>query len=309
MSAAALLGFTRGFAQKTTKTPFRFAVINDEISDDLDHACHVVAVDFGLSWIELRNIWGKNIANLDEAEIRRAKTIVDKYHLRVTDIASPLFKTDFPAGAISGAAPKHDAFGAGFTYAQQGEVLERGIHLAKSFDTERIRCFDFTRLADPKPYRAAINEDLRKAAAACAKNSLILAIENENTCNTAKGAEAAALLASIASPNFMLNWDPGNAAAAGEIPFPNGYELLPKNRIGHCHCKDAVKGADGKIAWAPVGGGMIDWVGQLKAFKQQNYHFGLSLETHWRGAGTPEASTRQSMAGLRNALAAAGCLS
>ena len=39
----------------------------------------------------------------------------------------------------------------------------------------------------------------------------------------------------------MLNWDPGNAAAAGEIPYPDGYNLLPKDRIGHCHCKDVVK--------------------------------------------------------------------
>jgi hypothetical protein len=39
----------------------------------------------------------------------------------------------------------------------------------------------------------------------------------------------------------MLNWDPCNAAELGEKPFPDGYDLLPKDRIGHCHCKDAVK--------------------------------------------------------------------
>ena len=30
---------------------FRVAVINDEISDDFDHACSVAAHDFGLQWI------------------------------------------------------------------------------------------------------------------------------------------------------------------------------------------------------------------------------------------------------------------
>jgi L-ribulose-5-phosphate 3-epimerase len=101
----------------------------------------------------------------------------------------------------------------------------------------------------------------------------------------------------------MLNWDPGNAAASGEIPYPNGYDLLPKNRIGHCHCKDEVRDANGKSEWAAVGSGTIDWKGQLQALVKQDFHYTLSLETHWRGAGTPEASTRASMAGLQKILA------
>ena len=36
-----------GFAQEA-KSPFKIAVINDEISPDFDHACHVVAQEFGL---------------------------------------------------------------------------------------------------------------------------------------------------------------------------------------------------------------------------------------------------------------------
>ena len=90
----------------------------------------------------------------------------------------------------------------------------------------------------------------------------------------------------------MLNWDPGNAAERGEKPFPDGYNLLPKQRIGHCHCKDAVKKSDGSgYEWAAMGRGIIDWVGQFKALQRDGYHFAVSLETHWRGAGTPEEST------------------
>jgi len=79
----------------------------------------------------------------------------------------------------------------------------------------------------------------------------------------------------------MLNWDPGNAAEHDEKPYPDGYDLLPKNRIGHCHCKDAIRKADGKgYAWAAMGRGIIDWVGQFKALKRDGYHFAVSLETH-----------------------------
>jgi len=105
----------------------------------------------------------------------------------------------------------------------------------------------------------------------------------------------------------MLNWDPGNAAAAGEKPFPDGYQLLPKERIGHCHCKDATKKSDGKgYDWAAIGKGTIDWKGQFAALKSDGYHFAVSLETHWRGAGTPEESSRQSWAGMKQALGGAG---
>jgi len=34
----------------------------------------------------------------------------------------------------------------------------------------------------------------------------------------------------------------------------------------------------------------------------------VSLETHWRGAGTAEASTRQSWAGMKDELQKAGAL-
>ena len=126
------------------------------------------------------------------------------------------------------------------------------------------------------------------------------------SCNTATGEEAAAVLKAIPNKNFMLNWDPGNAAALGSRPYPTGYELLPKDRIGHCHCKDVVSKPDHKYDWAPVGGGIVDWVGQLQALRRDGFHYGLSLETHWRGAGTPEASTRISMHGLKMTLTKAG---
>ena len=58
--------------------------------------------------------------------------------------------------------------------------------------------------------------------------------------------------------------------------------------------------------WAPVGGGVVDWPGQIRAFQRDGYHHAISLETHWHGAGTPEASTRVSMAGLKKTLAGAG---
>jgi hypothetical protein len=45
-----------------------------------------------MEWIELRSFGNKNILLLDDNELAEAKRTLDKYKLRVTDIASPLFK-------------------------------------------------------------------------------------------------------------------------------------------------------------------------------------------------------------------------
>jgi L-ribulose-5-phosphate 3-epimerase len=300
------MSFGKSAGADAGKCPFRLAVINDEITQDFEKACQIVAVDFGLSWIELRSMWSKNVTELNPKELGDAKKILDEHKLGVTDIASPLFKTDWPGAPQSPQSETRDQFHANFDANAQNKLLEKCIELTKTFNTDRIRCFDFWRLDDPKPYRAAINAKLQAAAEQCAKDGVILVLENEMSCNTATGEEAASILKAIPNKNFMLNWDPGNAAALGSTPYPNGYDLLPKDRIGHCHCKDVVPKADHKYDWAPVGGGVVDWVGQLKALQRDGFHFGLSLETHWRGAGTPEASTRASMDGLKKALARAG---
>jgi len=303
---AAASSLIETLAADSSACPFRLAVINDEITQDFEKACQIVSGDFGLRWIELRSMWDKNVTELSAKQVEDAKKILGERKLRVTDIASPLFKTDWPGAPRSSQSQTRDQFHADFDASAQDKLLERCISLCKSFDTDRIRCFDYWRLDDQKPYRAAINARLQQAAERCAKDGIVLLIENEMSCNTATGEEAAAVLRAIPNKNFMLNWDPGNAAALGSTPYPNGYDLLPKDRIGHCHCKDVVSKPDHKYDWAPVGGGIVDWVGQLQALRRDGFHFGLSLETHWHGAGTPEASTRISMEGLRKSLTRAG---
>ncbi|MGB8065047.1 MAG: sugar phosphate isomerase/epimerase family protein [Candidatus Sulfotelmatobacter sp.] len=289
-----------------SSSPFRVAVINDEISQDFGRSCEVAARVFGMQWIELRGMWKKNIVNLDEKEVAEACRILEKYQLKVTDIASPLFKVDWP-GASKSKYSEAKSFGANFTLSQQDEVLDRAIAMAKAFGTDRVRCFDFWRLEDQAPYRAALNDKLRDAAAKAEKNGLILVLENESACNTATGSEAAKVLSEVQTPALMLNWDPGNAAAQGEVPYPDGYSHLPKERIGHCHCKDAVK--KGKhYDWAPMGGGIIDWAGQFKALKADGYRYAVSLETHWNGGGSPEECSRKSWAGMKKLLQQADAL-
>ena len=289
-------------------SPFKISVITDEISDDFDHACSVAATDFGMKWVELRSLWTKTVSDLAADDVAKAQAILTKYGLRVTDIAGPLFKVDWPDAPRSKFSAKNDSFNATANFQKQDTVLATCISLAKQFKTDKdsmLRLLgDWTTLLPivprwmtcyARPWRPAIS------------SGIDLVIENEHECNTATASEAVRTLNAV--PGLNLNWDPGNAVMAGETDaFPVGWKMLPKKRIHHCHCKNAAKDASGKMAWSPVGTGLIDWTAQFQALKAAHYHGAVSLETHWRGGGTAEASTRTSWTGMKVALAAARAL-
>ena len=286
---------------------FHVSVLSDEISQDFGRALEVASKEFGLGYVDLREINKKNIMSWDAKEVAEARRLLEKFHVRVACIASPIFKVDWPGAPKSKFSPAGAEFGASFTFAQQDELLERSFELAKAFNTDRIRIFDFWRLENQAPYRKDMDEKVRAAAAKAGKRGLTLVIENEMACNTATGAESARLLNAIQDPALELNWDPGNASHRDEMPYPDGYAKIPKGRIGHVHCKDAVRGADGKTwEWAAMGRGVIDWAGQFRALKQDGYRRAVTLETHWKGGGTPEESSRQSFAGMMQLLQKAG---
>jgi sugar phosphate isomerase/epimerase len=295
----------RAFAQKNS--PFKISVITDEISDDFDHACSVAANDFGLGWVEIRGLWGTNVADVKSDEVSRAQTVLAKYNLRVTDIASPLFKVDWPGAARLHPSAKSDAARAEKDLKKQADVLAACIAVAKQFKTDKIRCFDFWRLADQAPHRAAMDDKLRDACETANKEGMDLVLENEPGCNTATADEAARVLKAV--PKLNLNWDPGNAALDGEVDvFPVGFNMLPKERIHHCHVKNVVNNDAGKREWAPVDKGYIDWAAQFRALKAAGYRQAVSLETHWHGGGSPEQSSRISWAGMKKALQDSGTL-
>ncbi|GAC1516742.1 MAG: hypothetical protein NVS1B4_13540 [Gemmatimonadaceae bacterium] len=283
-------------------SPFKLSVLTDEISQDFGHACEIAAREFRLGYVELRAMNNKNVMRWDAHDIAEARRILGRYRLRVSEIASPIFKVDWPDAPASKYSPKRDQFGADFTFEQQDELLERGIALARAFNTRYVRIFDFWRLDDQEPYREAIDDRIRQAAIKVGKKGITLTLENEFACNTATGIEVGRLLRAVKVPSLMVNWDPGNAASRGENPFPDGYAAIPKERIGHVHCKDVIRMPDGKTEWAAMGRGVVDWVGQYRALKADGYRGAISLETHWRGAASPEESTRQSMAGLKDLL-------
>src|SRR5947209_12139966 len=106
LSGAAFPKPAKSDSARLAKSPFKIAVITDEISQDFGHACEVASQQFGMGWIEIRSLWNKNVVNLNGKEIAEAQRIIKKNNLRVTDIASPLFKVDWPGAPKSKFSPE-----------------------------------------------------------------------------------------------------------------------------------------------------------------------------------------------------------
>lgn len=284
----------------------KLAVITDEIDADVERAVSVMA-EYGVTGVELRQIWDKNIVDAPDEYWQRVKDIVDRHGMTVVSIASPVYKCDLPGDPVveGPAGPLHSATARGL--ADQMAVLDRAIQAAQFFGAPLIRVFSFWRRRGLTPeIEDAIVDAFAEPAAVASEAGVILGLENEHACYIGTGAQTARVLEKIASPSVRAIWDPGNAFMDGEQPFPRGYEAI-KDFVAHVHIKDAHV-AEGQLTpeWTVVGEGSIDYVGQLKALRESGFDGYLSLETHYAGKETKEASSRACLEGLIKVAQAAG---
>jgi L-ribulose-5-phosphate 3-epimerase len=299
LAAGAISEFAAG---ATTDTHgFKLGIISDELTQNLDEALDFIS-GYHLHWTELREMWGKNIMNSPKEDLERAKQLTAHHDVQVSDIASPIFKWNLPnMPAVAGES--RDTFSAKFTEQDADKLLLQSFDLARFFATHKVRIFSYWRVENPDKAYPYVRDRLGKAAALAAKHDIVLVLENEHSCNVGTGRELGRLLKDVNSPNLRGVWDPGNATMLGETPYPDGYEAV-KGMFPHMHVKDSRKNAQtGKLEWAPVGGGIIDFKGQFEALHRDKYDGTMSLETHYKRAdGNKVESTRESLDGLLKVL-------
>jgi sugar phosphate isomerase/epimerase len=278
----------------TPKLPI--AAITDEFTPDIVAALEPMSV-IGMTGAELRMIAlngapAKNIMDLSESELDATIAAVRAKGMEIISIASPLLKCVYPGGPEIDTRFQQDVFASKHTFEDQPRLANHAFAIAHRTGARIIRVFSYWRTVDPDKLFDAVVNTLGDLAEQARKEDLIIGLENEHACQIGTGAEAARLLNALDHPNLKLVWDPANALVGGETPFPNGYQLLPKNRIVHVHAKDCHM--DGhKPIWGPLGTRNVDWKGQIAALLADGYRGYLSLETHWPGPNNSkmEAST------------------
>lgn len=284
----------------------QLSVITDEISQDFEHALDVMG-EYGVTGVELRGLWGTNIADLTAEQALRAQAAVKSREMQVVCLATPFFKCDLdPQGSPQdeSAGPMHLAPLRDLD--QQVQILERSIRLAHQFEVRLLRVFSFWRKAALTPtIEAQILDRFAAPLALAERESITLVLENEHACFIGSGEETARLMAQIRSPHLRVCWDPGNAYSQGETPFPDGYQAV-RPWVAHVHLKDAhrVETEHGPQArFVEIGQGEIDYPGQFQALRNDGYKGWLSLETHFAPqGGTPEDSSRACLRYLSKAL-------
>jgi L-ribulose-5-phosphate 3-epimerase len=257
------------------------ASITDEFSPILSEAIPALQ-EIGMKAAELRVIDGKNIMDLSEDELKKAKDLLDAAGLQVISIASPLLKCVLPNAPEVDGRFGHDAFASKHTFDDQPRLTERAFRIANFFGAKIVRVFSYWRTVRPELCLDRIVEALGALAVLGDKEGVVIGLENEHACNIGTASEAAQLLSFIPNLNLALVWDPANALVAGEDPFPGGYSLLPKHRIAHVHAKDCHMESDQPV-WGPLGTRSVRWKEQMAALRADGYKGYVSLETHWAG--------------------------
>jgi sugar phosphate isomerase/epimerase len=282
---------------------FKLAVITDEIDEDLGHALRVMA-QYGIDAAEVRSVGGKNISTMTPSEVTSVRRLLDSHGANAIGVASPFYKThlvgidtDGEIGALHGA----QALG----FDDQIALLRHCIAAAKVLGATMVRTFTFwSRVPLTEQIEERIVDSYTLPAKIAEDAGVTLIIENEHGCFAGTGVEAARIVSRIDSPAVKIVWDPGNAIFAGEQAFPVGYDAA-KPYIAHVHVKDAAPvGPEGKIEWVVVGGGSVNWPGQLTALKADGYTGYLSLETHYQSGKGKEASSRECLDALQMLLKA-----
>lgn len=260
----------------------RIAAITDEFSP-LDLVGSLVSMkEIGMTGAELRMVFGKNIMDLDEDELKRAEDLLGEASLEVVAIASPLLKCVLTGGPAIDTRFEQDMFAARHTLEDQPRLAEHAMMLAQRFKAPVVRVFSYWRTVEPDAVFGRIAESLNWLGDLGRQAGVTIGLENEHACHVGTATEAAKMLEAVQHEFVKLVWDPANAMVAGEQPYPDGYNRLPKERVAHVHAKDCHLEGHTPV-WGPLGTRHVDWQGQIGGLLHDGYAGYLSLETHWSG--------------------------
>jgi sugar phosphate isomerase/epimerase len=268
----------------------RISAITDEIANSPAEAVEF-ARRYGLEWVELRRVPGSEqfYAGLDEPALRAASRQFAANGLRVSFLNTALLKFGLPGSRLA-RERKETAEARAWREANEARLLERrmddlrqAIAAAHILGVSKVRVFTFLRVTEPRALFPRLVETLGPMAHVAEKEGVQLLIENEGSCNVASCAEMAELLKKLPSKALGINWDPLNATTQQEKPFPDGYKLLPRKRIGNVQ----VKGKS--VIDGPQ---RLDWAAILNALAKDGYRGQVGLETHFFDGTRIQASHR-----------------
>lgn len=197
------------------------SAFSDEYADGLVEQCKALN-DFGISYMEMRGVNGKNVSTLTKAEILEAKRTLLDYGIKVSSIGSPLGKIK-----IDGDLKGHL------------ETAKRVFETANELGAKYIRMFSFY-LPEGKTReecRGQVCDELEKLLLLADSYGVTLCHENEALIY-GESPEKCLELVEYFDGKLKCVFDMGNFVLDGYNPI-EAYKLLEKY-VEYFHIKDAL---------------------------------------------------------------------
>ncbi|MGO4585233.1 sugar phosphate isomerase/epimerase family protein [Arthrobacter sp. 2RAF6] len=248
----------------TPAVEWELSGFGDEIDDDPKIQIAVMQA-LGANHIEVRSAWGTNIVDLDDAQLRELKSLLDAAEMKVSAIASPIGKVDVSLPV------EHEV-----------ERLRRAVNAAQVLGSRYIRIFSFYYGEDVavESIREAVIERMRALADVAEETGVVLLHENEKDIYGDIPERVLDIVETVASPALKVAWDAANFVQVGVKPFDDGYAKL-RPHLEYLQVKDALFS---NAAVVPAGEGDGDVLRTVEALKADGYTGFASLEPHLAGA-------------------------
>jgi sugar phosphate isomerase/epimerase len=256
----------------------RISVLTDEVAKTPEEALEFCRM-YGLKWVELRAVPGqrKSYFTLEGDELKAAAKQFKDAGVGVSFLNTGMLKFDLPGTVPVRRRNETDEQRAARAASVQAQfdrrldTLRQAITAAKAFNVDIVRVFTFSRVEDPVALMPRIAEIMTEMVKIAENEGIRLLVENEGSCNIATSAELARFCGMVPSKSFGINWDPVNELPHKVVPYPDGYKLLPKNRIINVQMKARA---------LVVGPDLLDWKSIFGTLESDGYRGKVGLETH-----------------------------
>jgi sugar phosphate isomerase/epimerase len=259
--SACLLGSHSLQAAKTHITKSRVSATTDEMGRTQEDAV-AFAKQYPLQWVELRNVPGsdREFWSLSEPELKSSSAALAANKLKVSLLKTNLLKFSWDADSKRWDRRKED-----FAHA---------IAAAEILGVDKIRIFSGARTANPAAVYSNIVQTVEEMIPRVEDAKIRLLIENDPSQNIGTCAELKAILDMLPSKAIGFSWDPWNALALNETPWPTGYAQLPKARMFNVQIR-----SEG-LSTVPR---QINWRAVLDAMQRDGYQGEISVAAQTPG--------------------------
>jgi sugar phosphate isomerase/epimerase len=269
-------------------TGFKLAIITDGISQDVETSFKYLN-EVGVEYGDLQFIWGKEIGDQTDDEVKEIKRLMKKYSIKIGCLTRHNF-----AGIPAKMETLHSE-----AYNAHMDKYKRCFEIANEVECPIVRIMSTKKdmilfgsngaeqWVTAKGAWDAQVELYREPVAYAEKMGTMIVTENCNGGQVTSNYLAAKLIKELNTDILKILWDPCNALYCTEKPFPDGYNAA-EGLIGHIHLKDAkIDIAKASVEFRSFGQGdmapyLLDIASALKA---DNYQGIVSLEANYRPVG------------------------